>query len=86
MENLDKRERLAEWSSSIVLYHIVYCFSIPSLIEYVSTIVTLEPGDLILTGTPEGVGPVKAGQKVEAGITGFITISFPVVDRPTPNL
>ena len=37
-------------------------FSIPYLIHYVSHIMTLEHGDIILTGTPEGVGPVTPGQ------------------------
>ncbi len=36
-------------------------FSIPVLIEYISGVMTLEPGDLILTGTPEGVGKLAPG-------------------------
>jgi len=40
-------------------------FKIPVLIEHVSSIMTLETGDVILTGTPAGVGPVKPGDKVE---------------------
>ena len=40
-------------------------FSIPFLISYVSRIMTLEPGDLLATGTPEGVGPLSAGNVVE---------------------
>jgi len=43
-------------------------FKIPTLIESVSSVMTLEEGDLILTGTPEGVGPVVEGDEVEAGI------------------
>ena len=39
-------------------------FSIPVLVEYLSAIMTLEPGDLILTGTPEGLADVKAGDEV----------------------
>lgn len=39
-------------------------FRIPQLIEHVSSIMTLEEGDLLLTGTPEGVGPVEPGDKV----------------------
>ncbi len=45
-------------------------FKIPTLIEYLSSIMTLCEGDLILTGTPEGVGPVKVGQTLTAGISG----------------
>ncbi|KAH8921307.1 hypothetical protein BT69DRAFT_1283252 [Atractiella rhizophila] len=43
-------------------------WKIPELIHHVSGIMTLEEGDLILTGTPAGVGPVKAGDKVFAGL------------------
>jgi 2-keto-4-pentenoate hydratase/2-oxohepta-3-ene-1,7-dioic acid hydratase in catechol pathway len=45
-------------------------FSIPVLIEYISGIMTLEPGDLILTGTPEGVGKLAPGDVVEVEIPG----------------
>lgn len=41
-------------------------FSIDEIIEYVSKFVTLKVGDVIFTGTPEGVGPVKVGDKLEA--------------------
>lgn len=43
-------------------------FRIPQLIEHVSGIMTLEEGDLLLTGTPAGVGPVKAGDVITAGL------------------
>lgn len=43
-------------------------FGIPALIAAASRIVTLEPGDLILTGTPEGVGPIRHGQTVHCAI------------------
>jgi len=43
-------------------------FSIPKLISWVSQYFTLEPGDLLLTGTPAGVGPVRAGDKIECGL------------------
>ncbi|WP_026843089.1 fumarylacetoacetate hydrolase family protein [Citrifermentans bremense] len=42
---------------------------IPELISYLSSIFTLEPGDLVLTGTPAGVGPIKSGDSVVAEIT-----------------
>eukprot|EP01080_Neovahlkampfia_damariscottae_P003137 gene3137-5453_t len=45
--------------------------SIPKLIHTLSHVMTLEEGDFIATGTPEGVGPVKAGDVVTAGIEGF---------------
>jgi len=63
-------------------------FPISSLISYVSTIFTLQAGDIILTGTPEGVGPIKPGQTITGGITGLskYDIKFKAVERPTPKL
>ena len=52
---------------------------IPELLEEVTAVMTLEAGDIILTGTPEGVGPVDAGQHISAGITGRISFEFDVV-------
>lgn len=46
-------------------------FSVNDLVAYCSTIFTLLPGDLIYTGTPEGVGPVKDGDVLEASIQGM---------------
>ncbi|KAJ1903067.1 Acylpyruvase fahd1, mitochondrial [Coemansia sp. S100] len=43
-------------------------FQIPQLIEHVSSIMTLEEGDLVLTGTPKGVGPIQPGELVVAGL------------------
>ena len=64
------------------------CFDIPALIEYVSTWTQLEPGDVIVTGTPGGVGAgrtpplwMKAGDKVEIDITGIGVLENPVVDE-----
>lgn len=56
-------------------------FSIPFLIAYVSRIMTLEPGDLLATGTPEGVGPLQAGDVVEVEIPGVSTLINPVLGR-----
>ncbi|MDB5097515.1 MAG: fumarylacetoacetate hydrolase family protein [Cyanobacteria bacterium RYN_339] len=55
-------------------------FPIPRLIAYLSAIMTLEPGDLISTGTPSGVGPMKAGDVVEVWIEGIGTLRNPVKD------
>lgn len=49
-------------------------FSVPYLVSYVSRVLTLEEGDLLLTGTPEGVGPVKEGDTIEAGIEGLVSM------------
>ena len=54
---------------------------IPSLVEYVSGIMTLLPGDLILTGTPAGVGPMTAGQTVSVTVDGLGTLTNPVANR-----
>ena len=45
-------------------------FSIPMLLSYISNIMTLEPGDLVCTGTPAGVGTLKAGDEVEVEVVG----------------
>lgn len=54
-------------------------FPIPVLLSYISRIMTLEPGDLVLTGTPAGVGPLKPGDVVEVEIPGVGILSNPVV-------
>ncbi|MFP5346215.1 MAG: fumarylacetoacetate hydrolase family protein, partial [Actinomycetes bacterium] len=56
-------------------------FDVPELVSYVSAAFTLLPGDVILTGTPAGVGPVQHGQRVEVEIEDFGTLSNPVVRR-----
>ena len=48
--------------------HLVY--DVPRLIEFASSFYTLYPGDILMTGTPEGVGPVRPGDVIEAGIAG----------------
>jgi len=55
-------------------------FSIPRLIAYISGVMTLEPGDVIATGTPAGVGPLRPGDVVEVEIPGVGKISNPVRD------
>ncbi len=53
-------------------------FSVAILVAYVSSVMTLEPGDLIFTGTPAGVGPLKPGDRVDVEIDGLGGISNPV--------
>jgi 2-keto-4-pentenoate hydratase/2-oxohepta-3-ene-1,7-dioic acid hydratase in catechol pathway len=53
-------------------------FPIPELVSFLSGIMTLEPGDLIATGTPAGTGPLHDGDTVEVEITGVGTLSNPV--------
>jgi 5-oxopent-3-ene-1,2,5-tricarboxylate decarboxylase/2-hydroxyhepta-2,4-diene-1,7-dioate isomerase len=46
-------------------------FDIPTLVEYLSAFMTLQPGDVILTGTPDGVVDVKSGDEVVTAIDGI---------------
>ncbi len=54
---------------------------IGEIVEWITRIMTLLPGDVILTGTPEGVGPMVAGQRVSVTVNGIGTLSNPVVDK-----
>jgi len=54
-------------------------FKIPDIISYISNIMTLEPGDLIATGSPAGVGPLVAGDVVEVEIPGVGVLRNSVV-------
>lgn len=54
-------------------------FSVPTLIAFISSVMTLEPGDLIFTGTPAGVGPLQPGDVVEVEIEGLGKLQNPVV-------
>jgi 2-keto-4-pentenoate hydratase/2-oxohepta-3-ene-1,7-dioic acid hydratase in catechol pathway len=58
-------------------------FNVPMLIAYISSVMTLEPGDLIFTGTPSGVGPLKAGDEVVVEIEGLGALKNPVRAEPT---
>ncbi len=53
-------------------------FPIPELISFISASVTLEPGDVVITGTPEGVGPLAPGDEVEVEIVGWSKVRNPV--------
>jgi 2-keto-4-pentenoate hydratase/2-oxohepta-3-ene-1,7-dioic acid hydratase in catechol pathway len=50
-------------------------FDIPTLISYCAAFATLLPGDVILTGTPAGIGPLRAGDEVEVEVDGIGTLS-----------
>jgi len=52
-----------------------FIFSIPELLRYITAAITLEPGDLLLTGTPAGVGPLAAGDRVEVAVDGLGVLS-----------
>jgi 2-keto-4-pentenoate hydratase/2-oxohepta-3-ene-1,7-dioic acid hydratase in catechol pathway len=52
-----------------------FIFSVPELVEEITTYMTLEPGDVISTGTPEGVGPLSDGDAVEVTVEGVGTLT-----------
>jgi fumarylpyruvate hydrolase len=54
-------------------------WKIPEMIAYLSTLFALMPGDLIFTGTPAGVGPVKQGDTLKGSVEGVGTITFKVI-------
>jgi 2-keto-4-pentenoate hydratase/2-oxohepta-3-ene-1,7-dioic acid hydratase in catechol pathway len=56
-------------------------FDVPTLIAHVTSVMTLLPGDVILTGTPEGVGPMNAGDEVEVSIQGIGNLTNKVATR-----
>lgn len=53
-------------------------FTVPHLVAFISSVMTLEPGDVILTGTPAGVGPLVDGDEVTVDIEGLGSLSNPV--------
>jgi 2-keto-4-pentenoate hydratase/2-oxohepta-3-ene-1,7-dioic acid hydratase in catechol pathway len=71
---LNGEQRQSESTKSLI-------FSIPFLISFVSNGVTLNPGDLIMTGTPHGVGPMMAGDVIEVEVEGIGVLRNPVVNR-----
>jgi len=48
-----------------------FIFTVDYLVSFISGIMTLEPGDLIITGTPAGIGPMKPGDEIEVRIEGI---------------
>lgn len=54
-------------------------FSIPVLVRYISRVMTLNPGDVITTGTPAGIGPMQPGDRVDVQIEGIGTLSNTVL-------
>lgn len=54
-------------------------FDVPTLIAHVSSFMTLLPGDVILTGTPAGIGPMRPGQSVSVTVEGIGTLTNPMV-------
>ncbi|MFD3425585.1 fumarylacetoacetate hydrolase family protein [Nocardia fluminea] len=59
----------------------LFLHDIPKIIEWISSVMTLLPGDVILTGTPEGVGPLQTGQNVSVTVEGIGTLTNPVATK-----
>jgi 2-keto-4-pentenoate hydratase/2-oxohepta-3-ene-1,7-dioic acid hydratase in catechol pathway len=56
-------------------------FTIPELVEFISSVMTLLPGDIISTGTPSGIGPIRPGDSVTVHVEGVGALTNPVVLR-----
>jgi 2-keto-4-pentenoate hydratase/2-oxohepta-3-ene-1,7-dioic acid hydratase in catechol pathway len=56
-------------------------FTIPELVEFISAVMTLLPGDIISTGTPSGIGPIRPGDQVTIHVEGVGALTNPVVAR-----
>ena len=56
-------------------------FDVPTLVAHVSSVMTLLPGDVILTGTPDGVGPMQVGDEVEISVAGIGSLTNKVASR-----
>jgi 2-keto-4-pentenoate hydratase/2-oxohepta-3-ene-1,7-dioic acid hydratase in catechol pathway len=59
-------------------------FSVNVLIAFISSVMTLEPGDIIFSGTPAGIGPLKEGDLVEVEIEGLGKLVNPVAAQKQP--
>jgi 2-keto-4-pentenoate hydratase/2-oxohepta-3-ene-1,7-dioic acid hydratase in catechol pathway len=57
-------------------------FNVRQLVAYISSVMTIMPGDLLFTGTPAGVGPILPGDVVEVNIEGLGTLRNPVAEEP----
>lgn len=71
--------RLRQQSNTSLMIH-----DVGAIVEWASTVMTLLPGDVILTGTPEGVGPIEDGDTVSVTISGIGTLTNPVVRKGKP--
>ncbi|MDZ7779417.1 MAG: fumarylacetoacetate hydrolase family protein [Gemmatimonadota bacterium] len=55
-------------------------FKVPDVLAHITRAMTLEPGDIVATGTPDGIGPLQPGDRVEVEVGGVGTVSNPVVE------
>jgi 2-keto-4-pentenoate hydratase/2-oxohepta-3-ene-1,7-dioic acid hydratase in catechol pathway len=59
---------------------LAFIFPVDVVVRYISQVMTLLPGDLVLTGTPAGVGPLVAGDEVSVAVEGIGSLTNPVID------
>jgi 2-keto-4-pentenoate hydratase/2-oxohepta-3-ene-1,7-dioic acid hydratase in catechol pathway len=59
-----------------------FIFKLDYLVSFISQVMTLEPGDLILTGTPAGIGPMKPGDEIEIRVEGIGSLKNTVQQHP----
>ena len=57
-----------------------FIFPLDVILRYITSVMTLEPGDVIATGTPAGVGPMEPGDVVEVTVEGVGTLRNPIVN------
>jgi len=62
-----------------------FIFSLDVIIRYISQVMTLQPGDVIATGTPPGVGPMQAGDEVKVSVENIGTLRNPVIAEQEPK-
>lgn len=56
-------------------------FPVPRILSYITGFMTLQPGDVVLTGTPSGVGEIERGDRIDVTVQGIGTLSITIVDR-----
>ncbi|HPU15934.1 MAG TPA: fumarylacetoacetate hydrolase family protein, partial [Polymorphobacter sp.] len=61
-----------------------FIFGVPTVLAYISQFMTLEPGDIVLTGTPANSRPMQPGDVVEVEVTGLGRLTNRVADIPAP--
>ncbi|HEY4422170.1 MAG TPA: fumarylacetoacetate hydrolase family protein [Pseudonocardia sp.] len=54
----------------------------PAIVAYASSVMTLQPGDVLFTGAPPGVGPIAAGEQLDMSISGIGSMTVTVTSAP----
>jgi 2-keto-4-pentenoate hydratase/2-oxohepta-3-ene-1,7-dioic acid hydratase in catechol pathway len=55
---------------------------VPAIVAYASSVMTLQPGDVLFTGAPPGVGPIAAGEQLDMSISGIGSMTVTVTSAP----